>query len=54
MLELQPTVEDVFPAETSSVEEYLQQIQEMTILTAIQVSVTNQCLRIGDGPSKVT
>jgi hypothetical protein len=38
-LELHPTLEDVFHADTSSVEEYLQQIQDMTILTAIQVRV---------------
>jgi hypothetical protein len=37
MLELQPTLEDVFHADTTSVEDYLQQIQDMTILTAIQV-----------------
>lgn len=36
-LELQPTLEDVFHADTTSVEDYLQQIQDMTILTAIQV-----------------
>ncbi|WIA40386.1 hypothetical protein OEZ86_013748 [Tetradesmus obliquus] len=36
MLELQPTLEDVFHADTTSVEDYLQQIQDMTILTAIQ------------------
>eukprot|EP00878_Enallax_costatus_P026786 GHUV01028785.1.p1 GENE.GHUV01028785.1~~GHUV01028785.1.p1 ORF type:complete len:713 (+),score=229.05 GHUV01028785.1:118-2256(+) len=35
-LELQPTIEDVFHADTTSVEDYLQQIQDMTILTAIQ------------------
>jgi hypothetical protein len=38
MLELQPTLEDVFHADTTSVEDYLQQIQDMTILTAIQVT----------------
>jgi nuclear pore complex protein Nup93 len=38
MLELQPTLEDVFHADTTSVEDYLQQIQDMTILTAIQVN----------------
>lgn len=38
MLELQPTMEDVFHADTTSVEDYLQQIQDMTILTAIQVT----------------
>jgi nuclear pore complex protein Nup93 len=36
-LELAPTLEDVFHADSHSVEDYLQQIQDMTILTAIQV-----------------
>ncbi|GAX79377.1 hypothetical protein CEUSTIGMA_g6819.t1 [Chlamydomonas eustigma] len=35
-LEIQPTIEDVFHADTSSVEEYLKQIEEATILVAIQ------------------
>lgn len=34
-----PTVEDVFHADTNSTEDYLGEIQSMTILTAIQVSV---------------
>lgn len=42
-LELQPTLEDVFHADTTSVEDYLQQIQEMTILTAIQVLHVGVC-----------
>lgn len=37
MLELAPTVADVFAADSATVDEYLAQIQEMTILTAIQV-----------------
>ena len=37
LLDLQPTVEDVFHAETANVDEYLQQIQDMTIIAAIQV-----------------
>ena len=32
-----PTVEDVFHADTNSTEDYLGEIQSMTILTAIQV-----------------
>ncbi len=36
-LEIQPTIEDVFHADTSSVEEYLKQVEEATILAAIQV-----------------
>lgn len=35
-LEIQPTIEDVFHADTSSVEEYLRQVEEATILAAIQ------------------
>jgi nuclear pore complex protein Nup93 len=35
-LEIQPTIEDVFHADTSSVEEYLKQVEEATILAAIQ------------------
>ena len=36
-LEIQPTLEDVFHADTSSVEDYLKQVEEATILAAIQV-----------------
>lgn len=36
-LEIVPTIEDVFHAETNSVEEYLQQVEEATLLAAIQV-----------------
>jgi hypothetical protein len=43
MLELQPTLEDVFHADTTSVEDYLQQIQDVTILTAIQVGAMWRC-----------
>ncbi len=39
-LEIVPTIEDVFHAETNSVEEYLQQVEEATLLAAIQVSPT--------------
>ncbi|GFR48472.1 hypothetical protein Agub_g10163, partial [Astrephomene gubernaculifera] len=35
-LEIVPTIEDVFHAETNSVEEYLQQVEEATLLAAIQ------------------
>ena len=38
-LEITPTIEDVFHADTSSVEEYLKQVEESTILAAIQVCV---------------
>ncbi|KIZ06517.1 hypothetical protein MNEG_1431 [Monoraphidium neglectum] len=38
MLELAPTVADVFAGDSATVDEYLAQIQEMTILTAIQES----------------
>jgi len=34
--ELKTTFEDVFPAETTSVEEYLQQVHEMAMVSAIQ------------------
>lgn len=37
MLELAPQVADVFAGDSATVDEYLAQIQEMTILTAIQV-----------------
>lgn len=36
-----PTVEDVFHADTNSTDDYLGEIQSMTILTAIQVRVAN-------------
>lgn len=36
-LEIQPTIEDVFHADTTSVEEYLKQVEESTILAALQV-----------------
>ena len=36
-VDLKPTYEDIFQAESSSVEEYLQQMHEMTVITAIQV-----------------
>jgi hypothetical protein len=43
--ELKPSYEDVFQVETSTVEEYLQQMHEMTVITAIQVgSVENDRL----------
>ena len=37
-VELKPTYEDVFQVEGSSLEEYLQQVHEMTVVTAIEVS----------------
>lgn len=37
--ELKPTYEDVFPEESRTVEEYLQQVHEMTVISAIQVQV---------------
>jgi len=42
MLDLQPATEDVFPADTSSVEAYLAQVQEMTLLAAIQARPAQQ------------
>jgi len=36
-VELKPTYEDLFQAEGGSVEEYLEQMHEMTVVTAIQV-----------------
>jgi len=36
-LEIHPTIEDVFHADTTSVEEYLKQVEESTILAALQV-----------------
>ena len=38
-MEIQPTIEDVFHADTTSVEEYLKQVEESTILAALQVCV---------------
>ena len=35
--DLTPAYEDVFQVETGTVEEYLQQVHEMTVITAIQV-----------------
>ncbi len=44
--ELRPTYEDVLPVESTSVEEYLEQMHEMTTITAIQVRLTwNLCMR---------
>eukprot|EP00798_Chlamydomonas_sp_ICE-L_P020446 gene20446-27235_t len=37
-LEITPTIEDVFHADTRSVEDYLKQVEESTILSAIQES----------------
>ena len=34
--ELKPTFEDVFPIEAASVEEYLQQVHEMAMLSSVQ------------------
>lgn len=39
-----PTVEDVFHADTNSTDDYLGEIQSMTILTAIQVSTSKAAL----------
>ncbi len=36
-VELKPTYEDLFQVENSTVEEYLDQLHEMTVLSAIQV-----------------
>ena len=36
-VELKPTYEDLFQVENSSVEDYLKQMHEVTVLTAIQV-----------------
>ena len=48
--ELRPTYEDVFQVEGSSVEEYLQQVHEMTVITAIQVrlpATSQECAHCG-------
>lgn len=39
-LELRPTHEDVFQSQPSTVDEYLQQVHESTVVTAIQVSLS--------------
>lgn len=39
-LELRPTHEDVFQSQPSTVDEYLQQVHESTVVTAIQVSTS--------------
>jgi len=46
MLELAPHVSDVFAGDSATVDEYLAQIQEMTILTAIQVRAFWVCNRV--------
>lgn len=38
-VELKPTYEDLFQVENSSVEDYLKQMHELTVLTAIQVGL---------------
>ena len=45
--ELRPTYEDVLPVESTSVEEYLEQMHELTTITAIQV-----CLRLNNLPEQ--
>jgi len=39
-----PTVEDVFHADSNSTDDYLGEIQSMTILTAIQVRTSTATL----------
>lgn len=36
-VEIRPTIEDVFNLETESVQEYLERVHEMTVVSAIQV-----------------
>lgn len=46
-MELKTSYEDVFQVESSSVDEYLQQVHEMTVVTAIQVRRKSQSTRKG-------
>ncbi|GAB4851632.1 Nuclear pore complex protein nup93a [Ancistrocladus abbreviatus] len=51
--ELKTTYEDVFPAEATTVEEYLQQIHEMAMLSAIQVAQKDNLRSFDDYMMKV-
>ncbi|GMH20171.1 hypothetical protein Nepgr_022012 [Nepenthes gracilis] len=51
--ELKTTYEDVFPAEATTVEEYLQQIHEMTMLSAIQEAQKDNVRSFDDYMMKV-
>ncbi|KFK34970.1 hypothetical protein AALP_AA5G217400 [Arabis alpina] len=51
--ELKTTFEDVFPAETTSVEEYLQQVHEMAVVSAIQVAQKDNVRSFNDYMLKV-
>ncbi|CBI29807.3 hypothetical protein VitviT2T_013028 [Vitis vinifera] len=51
--ELKTTFEDVFPAEATSVEEYLQQVHEMAIVSAIQEAQKDNLKSFNDYMMKV-
>ncbi|KAJ4840952.1 Nuclear pore complex protein nup93a [Turnera subulata] len=51
--ELKTTFEDVFPAEASSVEEYLQQVHEMAMVSAIQEAQKDNIRSFNDHMMKV-
>lgn len=51
--ELKTTFEDVFPAEATSVEEYLQQVHEMAIVSAIQEAQKDNVRSFNDYMMKV-
>ncbi|XP_024967118.1 nuclear pore complex protein NUP93A isoform X1 [Cynara cardunculus var. scolymus] len=46
--ELKTTFEDVFPAEATSVEEYLQQVHEMAMVSAVQEAQKDNLRNFGD------
>ncbi|KAK8712102.1 hypothetical protein V6N13_147353 [Hibiscus sabdariffa] len=51
--ELKTTFEDVFPAEATSVEEYLQQVHEMAMVSAIQEAQKDNLRSFNDSMMKV-
>ncbi|RVX09685.1 Nuclear pore complex protein NUP93A [Vitis vinifera] len=53
LLYLETTFEDVFPAEATSVEEYLQQVHEMAIVSAIQEAQKDNLKSFNDYMMKV-
>lgn len=63
-LELRPTHEDVFQSQPSTVDEYLQQVHESTVVTAIQASLSvspwlnaasaHTCAHLGDAADCMT
>jgi hypothetical protein len=52
-LELRPTHEDVFQSQPSNMDDYLQQVHESTVVTAIQVWLAHHALQV-TAPDRAT